>query len=348
MDNLKACGLKQHVHEPTHIHGHTLDVVISRDTSDVVSDVTVTDPVLCDHLGAASRDHFAVSFTTYLPKPAPIQKTVSYRKLRQIKVEVFRQDIINSPQLCHTSGSVDNLVCAYDEGLSSLLDKHVPICTKTIMLRPNCPWYSDDLHKCKHVRRQLERKWRKTRLTFDHQIYQDYCTKINKLIKQAKVSYYSEKIIACGRDQRGIFNMAKHLLGDSKGPCLPENYPAGDVFSCFTDKISKIRNDLQVNSRPLNAGHSVDILSGTASLEQFKPASAEVKSLIMKSPTKLCRLDPIPTWLLKSCVDDLLPLITSIINVSLSRSHVPGHFQVCSDYTTSEETRTWSKYPSQL
>lgn len=43
MDTIKACGL-QHIHEPTHALGHTLDVVISRDTSYIVSDVTDTDP----------------------------------------------------------------------------------------------------------------------------------------------------------------------------------------------------------------------------------------------------------------------------------------------------------------
>ncbi|KAH3718012.1 hypothetical protein DPMN_060809 [Dreissena polymorpha] len=34
----------QHVKEPTHVRGHTLDVVITRDTVDTVSNVVVTDP----------------------------------------------------------------------------------------------------------------------------------------------------------------------------------------------------------------------------------------------------------------------------------------------------------------
>ena len=36
-------GFKQHVHESTHYLGHTLDVLITRDTSDIVANVTVTD-----------------------------------------------------------------------------------------------------------------------------------------------------------------------------------------------------------------------------------------------------------------------------------------------------------------
>ena len=40
---LQANGLQQHVKNPTHYLGLMLDVVISRDTSDVVCNVKVTD-----------------------------------------------------------------------------------------------------------------------------------------------------------------------------------------------------------------------------------------------------------------------------------------------------------------
>ena len=66
MDTIKACGLQQHVHEPTHLLGQTLDVVISRDTSHIISAVTITDPGLCNHFGKLTLDHFVVTFTTTL------------------------------------------------------------------------------------------------------------------------------------------------------------------------------------------------------------------------------------------------------------------------------------------
>ena len=53
---LDLYGLQQHVCEPTHVHGHTLDVVITRNTSTIVSDVEVTDPGLIDHLGKISSE----------------------------------------------------------------------------------------------------------------------------------------------------------------------------------------------------------------------------------------------------------------------------------------------------
>ena len=38
-------------------------------------------------------------------------------------------------------------------------------------------------------------------------------------------------------------------------------------------------------------------------------------------------LDPIPTWLLKTCIDELLPLITELINKSLSTGTFPDYFK---------------------
>ena len=37
-----------------------------------------------------------------------------------------------------------------------------------------------------------------------------------------------------------------------------------------------------------------------------------------------CPLDPIPTWLLKQCIPELLPIITAILNASLKTESVPA------------------------
>ena len=43
----------------------------------------------------------------------------------------------------------------------------------------------------------------------------------------------------------------------------------------------------------------------------------------MSSGTKSCQLDPIPTWLLKENLDHVLPLLTHIVNHSLSTGTFP-------------------------
>ena len=60
----------------------------------------------------------------------------------------------------------------------------------------------------------------------------------------------------------------------------------------------------------------------------FKPASlTEVSKLILSSPNKSRELDPIPTFLLKSCLHTLFIPITKIIHLSLCSGVFPSQFK---------------------
>lgn len=50
----------------------------------------------------------------------------------------------------------------------------------------------------------------------------------------------------------------------------------------------------------------------------------EVIKIIKKSPSKSCTLDPLPTALLKTNLDSIAPIITNIVNMSLSSSVIPN------------------------
>ena len=49
LDLLASMGLKQHVNVPTHVSGHTLDLMITREHDPVISSVPVADRYLSDH-----------------------------------------------------------------------------------------------------------------------------------------------------------------------------------------------------------------------------------------------------------------------------------------------------------
>jgi hypothetical protein len=60
------------------------------------------------------------------------------------------------------------------------------------------------------------------------------------------------------------------------------------------------------------------------SLEFFHQLSIEeITKLIKASPTKSCKLDPLPTHLLKDCLEALAPAITNVVNLSLAESTFP-------------------------
>ena len=63
-------------------------------------------------------------------------------------------------------------------------------------------------------------------------------------------------------------------------------------------------------------------------LNSFDSVSEDdVRKVISDSPTKSCLLDPIPTFLLKECLDILLPSITKLVNYSLMEGSFPDAFK---------------------
>ena len=206
---------------------------------------------------------------------------------------------------------------------------HAPLLTKQVTLRPTSPWYNEELHEAKHLKRKLERKWRKTNLTVDHEIYRNQCASVNKLLKQTRVKFYSEKIESCGRDQKTLFKVTKNLLGRNEEAVLPTSSSSKELAQTFSDffidKIDGIRDKISSDTETKIGAVTTKEID---TLVEFIPVSQdELEKVISKSQSKSCELDPIPTWLLKECLEELLPSPTKIINDSLEKAYVPKSFK---------------------
>jgi hypothetical protein len=112
---------------------------------------------------------------------------------------------------------------------------------------------------------------------------------------------------------------------------LPNHSSASDLanqfLDFFEDKVSKIHADLraaQDNKVANDINDNFKAPECATLLESLAPVTEEVvQKLISRFPAKSCSLDPIPTCLLKSCIDVLLPVVTSIVNLSMSTSRMP-------------------------
>ena len=88
----------------------------------------------------------------------------------------------------------------------------------------------------------------------------------------------------------------------------------------FSEKITKIRDSFSSTD-----SFSLPAPSDLPSFDSFNEVSdEEIQKAIMKSPTKSCLLDPWPTFLVKECLDILVPSITKLVNCSLSEGVVPA------------------------
>ena len=323
---LDANGLKQHVDQPTHRKGHTLDLVITRDTSGLLrSPPVISISGVGDLTGASSCDHYAVWCYLNIARPKTISKTVTYRSLRKIPIHDYRADILRVVE-CN-SETAGALVEQYNVKLQALTDKYAPPQNKTITLRPHAPWYTEALRREKRERRKCERTATRTLLTVDREIAEERYARRTVQIEQAKAAYYTSQIDKNKGDSKTLFKLTNSLMGKNGETILPthscDKTLADQFLSFFHNKIDNIRTglcamvdeplveipDQSFNGVPLNCFSSVTL--------------QEIRHIILKAPSKSCELDPLPSWLLKECVDELSPIVTSIVNASLNHAIVP-------------------------
>ena len=79
----------------------------------------------------------------------------------------FREDLEIYVKQLGQSGDLDTAVADYNKQLSIMLDRHTPKVTKTITVRPNTEWYDETIHQVRQRRRQLDRRWKKSKLEID-------------------------------------------------------------------------------------------------------------------------------------------------------------------------------------
>ena len=71
-----------------------------------------------------------------------------------------------------------------------------------------------------------------------------------------------------------------------------------------------------------------DLLCCQSELTDFCTVNTnDIRKYLVSSGVKTCDLDPLPSILLRECLDTLLPVITRIVNLSLTMGNVPRHFK---------------------
>ena len=205
--------MMQHVRDATHVDGHTLDLVASHTTDDVV---------LSCEVGNFISDYNAVLLTLKSGKPHPTRKERKVRKIKSIVPAEFPNDILNSELTKPLPSHVNDMVFKYNDALLELLDKHAPTKLRRVVQRLPQPWMNAEILEAKRVRRRYERRWRRSPLTVYRQAFKASCEDVKKKIRESQSTYFRKQIDACGKDQPKLFKIVNNLLGRGKPSSLPE------------------------------------------------------------------------------------------------------------------------------
>ena len=162
-----------------------------------------------------------------------------------------------------------------------------------------------------------------------HALYIEQNRVVNKMIEEAKKEHVKQKLQSC-TDSKSIYKVVNGLLNNSTS-VLPAHECAetlsNDFAMFFQEKVNRIYSGLKEGQSGIVKS---DVYEGsvTCRLSNYDLVSEEdVNKLICKTASKSCVLDPLPTWLLKSNSDVFVPIITKVINLSLSSGIFPSNLK---------------------
>ena len=196
--------LTQHINFPTHDDGHTLDLLITRSSSTVITHLSQHESCQSDHKS------FTFKFFPHI-RPTTERTTIQYRFYNTIDVDNFKNDILASLLYTKPASNASDLADQFSSTLRSILDIHAPIKTKTVVQRPHTPWIDPEILQAKRERSRLERCWRRWKSPFDRKKFRAQCNSVRSLISKAKSSFLSNLVTESSTNPRTLWKTLMHL-----------------------------------------------------------------------------------------------------------------------------------------
>ena len=161
---------------------------------------------------------------------------------------MFKDDISGSELCVNSFSDIEEFTRCYDTTLLNLLDKHAPIKTKKMVMRPVVSWFTDDLKKLKAERRKCERKMLQSGCSHDKELYYKTRDKYSALLRKTKTSYYSDLIDKCSGNSKKLFRVINSLSKQKSSESLPPYEDplilANEFGTFFGRKIELINDEI--------------------------------------------------------------------------------------------------------
>ena len=316
---LSAFSLKQHVKEPTHKLGNILDFIISN-SAVKISDINID-------LSTPS-DHALISFKVNTDVAITENKVIQIRKCSDINA--FKNDITEKVAEFVGSAPNDNFQDAmsmYDNMCSNIVNHHAPAREITVPLNSQPEWMDTEFKNARRQRRSLCKKHARSQKEEDKVAYENCRKQVHELSVTKRKQYFSKTIADCNDSQKELFKVGYSLLDKEKTATLPQlanDHPveqANKFNSFFIGKITKIRSNF--SNHPFKRCETSHYRG--PKLSDFQPTTTEeLKKVITSKPIKASKNDHIPSFLLKTCLDVVIPVFMILINLSLLKGCMDG------------------------
>ena len=325
IDNMECNGYTQVVRGPTHRDGSTLDLIFLRKNDFNVDDLKCSLNVY-ELICSVGSDHSFIEISIPFKNPT-IRKHqwTKYRNLKSINVGNFRTALkLELASKTTNDLDPDGVFKHLNTSLRKVIDEQAPLIKKKIINRKN-DFTTPEIIRLRRARRKAERNYRSTKREEDHILYKDLVNQVSKAVKTSRKNFYSDTLSRC-KNGRETFQIVNKLLdkATTKG-ILPVHHDevklCNDFQKFFHEKIEKIRTVIvedKCNSSIITIYSDEDKINVRDELNKFSILTVnELKLILEKISMKYCDLDPIPTWLFMSCIEEIMPFLMFIINGAL-------------------------------
>ena len=134
-------------------------------------------------------DHKVLMWKSQLKVPASVYKTFKVRRRKDLDVEKFISELLNTSLVFSTDLNLDSAVSKYFLTLKRILDELISEKVVRIHQRPSDVWFDEECKISKCITRKLERKYLRSHSTTDREtwfrqknLYKSLCRKESRVL----------------------------------------------------------------------------------------------------------------------------------------------------------------------
>ena len=265
---------------------------------------------------------------------------VTKRSFKNFDESSFLQQIrITSWWDIYQSTDANEAVDIFTNKVNIILDKMAPV--KTFQTSSKyCPWLTEQTKTKIKERNQAQEILSENKNQENYDKFKKLRNEVTKSLRNDKFRLQKQKLENCNNDSGKLWKNILGWLSWCSSGSPTKLYHAGQIVTSparlatimntfFVNKISRIRQDLPpATDDPLSTlQHIMKDRTAKFSLSSVHPDTVKKVILQLKN-SKSSGVDNIDTYIIKLMVDDILPAVTHILNLSIQQATFPSLYKM--------------------
>ena len=315
-------NLKQFVLCSTHIHGNTLDLVLSN-TEELIGDLQVDSSICLDY-----SDHYLISFPIFVTysRAKPVRHLIFHYSRADLEgLYSFFEDYDFSPLF-----ATPDINCLWSQLKVSLTEaRNTFVPSSYVRARTYPPWFTPEIHHQINCIRTAQQRLRHCPSDSLRSCLSHLESSLVSLISVARSAYELSLLDSFPSNPRPLYHFLRHLSGKSSIPhyvvfnsaSTSDPHSRVDLFNSF---FNSVFTDSDFHLPPMSCMPTPS--SQLSSIDITTDDVYDQLSTLVTSKAYGC--DSISPHLLKLCAGSIVDPVSALFNMSLASSVLPQEWKV--------------------